>query len=29
MLHKEGCPVRGERVVLAECRWDGMSDQQG
>jgi alkylated DNA nucleotide flippase Atl1 len=29
MLRREGCPVRGERVVLAECRWDGMSDQQG
>ena len=23
LLAKEGCPVRGERVVLAECRWDG------
>jgi alkylated DNA nucleotide flippase Atl1 len=23
LLRAEGCPVRGERVVLAECRWDG------
>ncbi len=23
LLAKEGCPVRGERVLLAECRWDG------
>ena len=25
LLVAEGCPTRGERVVLAECRWDGMS----
>jgi alkylated DNA nucleotide flippase Atl1 len=29
LLVAEGCPVRGERVVLAECRWDGMSDARG
>lgn len=23
LLLEEGVPVRGERVVLAECRWDG------
>ena len=23
LLAEEGCPVRGERVVLADCRWDG------
>ena len=23
LLQAEGCPVRGERVVLAEARWDG------
>jgi methylated-DNA-protein-cysteine methyltransferase-like protein len=23
LLSAEGCPVRGERVVLASCRWDG------
>lgn len=23
LLAAEGCPVRGERVVLSECRWDG------
>ena len=23
LLRAEGCPVRGERVVLAEARWDG------
>ena len=23
LLRDEGCPVRGERVVLAEARWDG------
>ena len=23
ILQAEGCPVRGERVVLAEARWDG------
>jgi methylated-DNA-protein-cysteine methyltransferase-like protein len=23
LLRAEGCPVRGEQVVLAECRWDG------
>ena len=22
-LAAEGCPVAGERVVLAKCRWDG------
>ena len=22
-LRAEGCPVRGERVVLSACRWDG------
>lgn len=22
-LRAEGCPVRGERVVMAEARWDG------
>jgi alkylated DNA nucleotide flippase Atl1 len=25
LLRKEGCPVRGEKVVLRECRWDGLS----
>lgn len=23
LLAAEGCPVRGERVVLSACRWDG------
>lgn len=23
LLRAEGCPVRGERVVLAQARWDG------
>jgi methylated-DNA-protein-cysteine methyltransferase-like protein len=23
LLRTEGCPLRGERVVLAEARWDG------
>ena len=23
LLTEEGCPVRGERVLLAQCRWDG------
>jgi alkylated DNA nucleotide flippase Atl1 len=23
LLRKEGCPLRGEKVVLAEARWDG------
>lgn len=23
LLAAEGCPVRGEQVVLAQCRWDG------
>lgn len=23
LLVKEGCPVRGEKVVLSQCRWDG------
>lgn len=23
LLEEEGCPLRGERVVLAEARWDG------
>jgi alkylated DNA nucleotide flippase Atl1 len=23
LLRGEGCPVRGERVVMAEARWDG------
>lgn len=23
LLREEGCPVRGERVVLNACRWDG------
>jgi alkylated DNA nucleotide flippase Atl1 len=23
LLRAEGCPVRGERVVMAEARWDG------
>ena len=23
LLRAEGCPVRGEKVVLAECRWNG------
>ena len=23
LLIAEGCPVRGERVLLAQCRWDG------
>jgi alkylated DNA nucleotide flippase Atl1 len=23
ILRAEGCPVRGERVLLKECRWDG------
>jgi methylated-DNA-protein-cysteine methyltransferase-like protein len=26
LLAEEGCPVRGERVVLADCRWDGRTD---
>ena len=25
LLRAEGCPVRGERVVMAEARWDGRS----
>ena len=25
LLRAEGCPVRGDRVVLAEARWDGRS----
>lgn len=29
ILRREGCPVRGERVVLAEARWDGVSDLRG
>jgi alkylated DNA nucleotide flippase Atl1 len=24
LLADEGCPVRGESVVLAEARWDGL-----
>jgi len=23
LLRAEGCPLRGDRVVLAEARWDG------
>ena len=23
LLEDEGCPVRGERVALSACRWDG------
>ena len=23
ILRQEGCPVRGEKVVLSEARWDG------
>jgi alkylated DNA nucleotide flippase Atl1 len=23
LLRAEGCPVRGERVVMAQARWDG------
>ena len=23
-LRREGCPVRGERVVMAQARWDGV-----
>lgn len=23
LLVAEGCPVRGDRVLLAQCRWDG------
>lgn len=23
LLMAEGCPVRGDRVLLAQCRWDG------
>jgi alkylated DNA nucleotide flippase Atl1 len=23
LLRSEGCPVRGQRVLLSECRWDG------
>jgi len=23
LLREEGCPVRGERVVMSEARWDG------
>lgn len=23
LLREEGCPLRGERVVLSEARWDG------
>ena len=26
LLVAEGVPVRGEKVVLAGCRWDGVSD---
>ena len=25
ILRKEGCSVRGERVVMAEARWDGLT----
>jgi methylated-DNA-protein-cysteine methyltransferase-like protein len=25
LLAAEGCPVRGEKVLLAQCRWDGLS----
>jgi methylated-DNA-protein-cysteine methyltransferase-like protein len=25
LLRAEGCPIRGERVVLAEARWDGVT----
>lgn len=25
LLRAEGCPLRGERVVMAEARWDGRS----
>lgn len=23
LLREEGCPVKGEKVVLAQARWDG------
>lgn len=23
LLRAEGCPIRGERVVMSEARWDG------
>lgn len=23
LLRKEGCPIRGEKVLLEQCRWDG------
>ncbi len=26
LLRQEGCPLRGERVVLAEARWDGQPE---
>lgn len=29
LLRGEGCPVRGEKVLLAEARWDGVSDPRG
>jgi alkylated DNA nucleotide flippase Atl1 len=25
LLRDEGCPLRGERVLLAEARWDGLA----
>jgi alkylated DNA nucleotide flippase Atl1 len=29
LLVAEGVAVRGEKVVLSDCRWDGMSDASG
>jgi methylated-DNA-protein-cysteine methyltransferase related protein len=26
LLAAEGCPVKGERVDIARCRWDGRGD---
>ena len=28
-LRTEGCPVRGDKVVLAEARWDGTRNLPG
>ena len=28
LLAAEGCPVRGERVDIARCRWDGRPHQE-
>ncbi len=29
LLAAEGCPIRGERVVLDACRWDGKPSSAG